>query len=63
MDWQLAIALLCVAVAMLAVVRRVVNLVRGEASSGSCGTGCGTCPSKASSSNEPAQLVSLELRH
>lgn len=61
MDWQLVIALLCVAVAMLAVGRRAVNLIRGNASSGSCGTGCGSCPSNGATTGPPAQLVSLKL--
>lgn len=51
MDWQLVIALVCVAVAAGFLIRRGVRLVRNR--SRGCGGGsCGGCPSGASSSEK-----------
>ena len=52
MDWQLVIALVCVAIAAGFLIRRGVRLVRNR--SRGCGGGaCGGCPSGASNSEKP----------
>jgi hypothetical protein len=56
LNWQLPVALLCVAWAAFVLLRGGVKLLRGR-SAGSCGTsGCGSCSSKdaASAKNDAA---------
>jgi len=58
-DWQLIIALACVALAVAILVRRTVRLWRDKTGSG-CGSGCGSCPaSQEGASAKP--LVTLEI--
>jgi len=58
-NWQLVVALACVALAVAILVRRAVRLWNDKTGSG-CGSGCGSCPaSQEGTSAKP--LVTLEI--
>jgi hypothetical protein len=60
-DWQQLIALLCVAVALFVLGRRVVRLWRGASKPG-CGA-CATCPvQEGATVPQSKPLVALDLR-
>lgn len=61
-DWQLGIALLCVASAVVLLVRRIRALLGAESGRGCSSSGCGGCASKPQLTNlgEPKAFVSLE---
>jgi hypothetical protein len=61
LDWQIAVALVCVAVALVLLSRRVRAFFR-ENASGKCGSSCGGCasPPKLVNLGEMKAFVSLE---
>jgi len=66
MDWQLVIALACVAAALLSLLRRTVRLVKASASAGEPSrraeplAGCGTCGGCSTGSAGASGFVSLD---
>ncbi|HEX4073591.1 MAG TPA: hypothetical protein VHX68_20595 [Planctomycetaceae bacterium] len=59
-DWQIVVALACVAGAVFILARRVHGWWKGGAGGG-CGSGCQTCSVKDSSAPAVKPLVTLEL--
>lgn len=62
-DWQLALALICVAWAMVALVRRMRRWLFGKAALGCGPTACDRCANQPKPDSSPAepQLVSIRL--
>jgi|GEM_PF-3038722 len=59
-DWQTAVALLCVLLAATILVRRAVRLFRNDSPVGCGAGGCSDCPSSSPAAEASKTLVSLE---